>query len=85
MEFAEKLEKLGFTGFGPTNKDKTYYFSKHTEKGNHSYQLWIELKKKIPVVAYKCDYKTIELAGAVEEAVSDFLGKLDYESYIVVE
>ena len=39
MEFADKLEKLGFTGFGPTAKDKTYYFSKHTEKGNHSYQL----------------------------------------------
>lgn len=85
MEFADKLEKLGFTGFGPTAKDKTYYFSKHTEKENHSYQLWIELKKKTPVVAYKCDYKTIELAGAVEEAVGDFLGRLDYESYTVAE
>ena len=31
--------------------------------------------KEIPVVAYKCDYKTIELTGAVEEVVGDFFRK----------
>jgi len=85
MDYAEKLEKLGFRGFEPTTKDKTYYFSKHIEKGNHSYQLWIELKKKTPVVAYKCDYKTVELTGTVEDAVGDFLGKLGYETYVMAE
>lgn len=85
MDYAEKLEKLGFTGFEPTEKDKTYYFSKHIENGNHSYQLWIELKRKTPVVTYNCDYKAIDLVGTVEEAVGDFLGKLGYESYKVAE
>ena len=85
MKYAEKLEKLGFMGFEPSLTDKTYYFSKHIEKGKHSCQLWVELKRSIPIVTYKYDYKVVVPEGSVIDAVTDFLEKLGYDVYDIAE
>ncbi len=80
MDALEKFGKLGFNCFEPTVTDNTYYFSKHIEKGNHSAQLWIVLRKT-PVVTYKYDYKNTELPSVLEDTVAEFLGELGYETY----
>ena len=81
MAALEKFNKLGFNYYEPTGNDNTYYFAKHIEKGNHTAQLWIVLRKKTPVVTYKYDYKTVDLPNVLEEAVAEFLGELGYETY----
>lgn len=78
----ERFEKLGFFCVGPSKTDRTYYFVKHIEKGNHTLQIWITLKK-VPFVTYKYDNKLAPLTKILEEAIGSFLGDLGYESYTV--
>ena len=85
MRYAEKVERLGFMGFEPSLTDRTYYFSKHIEKGKHSCQLWVDLKRSIPTVTYKYDYKVIVPGSSVIDAVTDFLKKLGYDVYDIAE
>ena len=75
---------LGFLCVEHSNKYKTYYFVKHIEKGNHTLQIWITLKK-VPLVTYKYDHKLAPLTKILEEAIGSFLGDLGYESYTVEE
>ena len=80
----ERFKKLGFFCVEPSNKDKTYYFVKHIEKGNHTLQVWITLKK-VPLVTYKYDHKLSALTKILEDTIGSFLGDLGYESYTVEE
>ena len=82
MEYLEKFKKLGFNCFEPTGKDNTYYFVKHIEKGGHTAQIWIVMRKT-PIVSYKYDYKDAVLPKSLEETIGEFLGTLGYETYRV--
>lgn len=84
MEALNKLTKLGFTCVEPTDKDKTYFFAKHTEKGKHTTQIWIVLRR-IPEITIKEDYETVvEPASELEEALAEFLGELGYDNYKIL-
>ena len=78
----KQFEKLGFFCVTPTDKDKTFFFTKHIEKGNHTVQIWVILRKT-PIVEYRYDGKQVELPATIESAIGELLGELDYPTFVV--
>lgn len=74
---------MGFTFQRPSKKDKTWFFVRHTEKGGHTIQLWITLRKK-PIVELLFDGASIEPepGNTIDVAINEFLAELGYTEYI---
>lgn len=78
-EILKKFENFGYVVQKPM-RDKTYFFSKQTEKGTR--QIWIKVVA-VPEVECVFKYKPATLSTKEAKLVGELLGSLGYTTYEV--
>ena len=83
VEILDTFNRLGYIIQEPTEKDKTYFLIKHTDKGTK--MIYLKLKKKFLQVEVLFNFNIGELTKSEDKLISEFAANLGYSIYKILK